>query len=130
MRLAEQPEDDQSRSPTELGGLSAQVVANFSVDAGRVARGIVDEFKPAFSIFIETALCQQVGGLHDGLDGIAQIVRQGSELTVRFDRGIRSFHTLQRELSSSHLVYIPEIPLNACAASRVQPLANTLSLSV
>jgi len=54
--------------------LCAQVVANLAIDARGVARSVIDQFEPALAVFVEVALCEQIRGLHDGFDGIAQVV--------------------------------------------------------
>src|SRR5258707_12816250 len=62
--------------PTKLGA-GLQYVADVTVDLGAVTTGFVDQISPFLGIFVQVGLGQQVRSLHDGLNGVAEIVRQG-----------------------------------------------------
>src|SRR6185437_12731762 len=46
--------------------LGTQDFADFPVDAGRVAGGIINQFHPFLVAVVELGLGQQIGSLHDG----------------------------------------------------------------
>ena len=59
-------------------GAGFQNVANIAVNFGAIPAGLIDQIRPLLGIFIQVGLGQQVRGLHDGLNGIAEIVRERS----------------------------------------------------
>src|SRR5581483_1830677 len=73
--------------------LIAQDLADFAIDARRVTSSRVNQLQPLLPVGIQFDLCQQVGGLHHRLDGVAEIVCQGAELRNGFcGQFRRSFH--------------------------------------
>ncbi len=56
------------------------------IDLYRVLRGLIDQFHPATQVFGRGRLRNQVGGLHDSLKRIAEIVRQHSKFFRQFCR--------------------------------------------
>src|SRR5436309_3359421 len=58
----------------------AQNIANLAIDLGRVAGAGVDHLRPFLAGLIQLRLVQQIAGLHDGLDGVGEVMRQGAQL--------------------------------------------------
>ena len=58
--------------------LVSKDVADFAIYAGSVASGVVDQFDPPLIIVVQSGLAEQVRGLHDGFDRVAEIVGQGA----------------------------------------------------
>src|SRR5271157_3294296 len=59
--------------------LRAQDFPDFAVDSGRLLGCFVDQVEPLTIVVVKLRLPQKVGGLHDGLDGIAEVVGQGTQ---------------------------------------------------
>src|SRR5260370_525689 len=66
--------------------LGAQNLAQLVIDFYRFLRGLIDQFDPAAQVFGRSRLRNQVGGLHDRFERIAEIVRQHSEFPRHFRR--------------------------------------------
>jgi hypothetical protein len=66
--------------------LLAQNLAQLVIDFYRVLRGLIDQFDPAARVLGRSCLRNQVGGLHNGFERIAEIVRQRSEFFRQFRR--------------------------------------------
>jgi hypothetical protein len=62
----------------------AQDVTQIPVDLDRILRGFVDHLDPAFHVFRRVRLGEQIAGLHDGFQGVAEFVCQGAKFFGRF----------------------------------------------
>ena len=62
--------------PREDSALGAQNLAQPLIDFYCVLRGLIDHFEPAARTLGQTVLRNQISGLHDGFEGIAEIVRE------------------------------------------------------
>ena len=69
------------RRPVRLRflALRAQYFADLAIDFCRVAGRLVDQVQPLSVGIVHLDLAEQVGGLHDGLNGIAEVVRKRPE---------------------------------------------------
>lgn len=63
-----------------FSSLGAQHLTELAIDMSSVLSGLLDEFDPFFSMRRHLDLAEQVGGLHDGFDRIAQIVHKFAHL--------------------------------------------------
>ena len=63
-----------------LLSLAAQHFAELTIDLGRALSGFGDQFDPLLSMRRQFELLEQVRSLHDGLDGITQIVNELAQL--------------------------------------------------
>jgi len=60
--------------------LTPENFAELAVDVGGVLDGFGDEFDPLFPVRREFELTQQVGSLHDGFEGVAQVMNEFAHL--------------------------------------------------
>lgn len=67
------------RPAVEHLAVVAHDFAELVVDVYRVLRGLIDELDPAALALGRAGLRNQVSGLNDGLEGVAEIVREGAE---------------------------------------------------
>jgi hypothetical protein len=81
--------------------LGAQNFADFAVDVSGVLGGVFDQVHPILARSLERQLAEEVGGLHNGFDGVAQVMRQGAQAADDF-RGkfLRVRHFLIRGTGS------------------------------
>src|SRR4051812_29540869 len=63
--------------------LGAQHIADAPVDLGGVAGALVDHVRPFLAGVIKLRGVQQVAGLHDALDRVAEVVSQGTQLLAQ-----------------------------------------------
>jgi len=71
-----------------FSSLAAEDFAELAVDLGRALSGFGDQFDPFLSVRRQFELAEQVRRLHDGLDGIAQIVNEFSQLIGDVNRDL------------------------------------------
>src|ERR1700692_868596 len=64
----------------------AQNLTQVSINFYGVLRSLVDHLDPSAQVFGRDRLRNQVGGLHDGLKRVAEIVRQSAEFLGQFSR--------------------------------------------
>jgi len=64
----------------ELLALRTKDLANLAVDPCRIFYSIVDQLHPLLIGSVKVRLAEEVRGLHDGFDRIAEIVRKSAEL--------------------------------------------------
>src|ERR1700692_3526216 len=64
----------------------AQNLSQVSINFYGVLRSLVDHLDPSAHVFGGDRLRNQVGGLHDGLKRVAEIVRQSAEFLGQFSR--------------------------------------------
>src|SRR5262249_32855526 len=67
------------RSPDPLSSIRSEHFADLAVNSGAVTTGLVHEVGPFLGIGLELHLGQQIGGLHDGLNGVGEMMSQGAE---------------------------------------------------
>jgi hypothetical protein len=66
--------------------LSAKNLTDLAIDLGGILGGFRNQLDPLLSMRWHFQLAEQVGSLHDGLDGIAEIVNQFAQMTGDFGR--------------------------------------------
>jgi hypothetical protein len=66
--------------------LSAKNLADLAIDLGGILSGFRNQRDPLLSMRWHFQLAEQVGSLHDGFDGIAEIVNQFAQLIGDFGR--------------------------------------------
>jgi len=68
-----------------MSSLFAKDLANFPVDLSGVLHRLFHQLNPFLPLRRHFELAQQVGRLHDGFDGVAQVVNQFTQLCDDFD---------------------------------------------
>ncbi len=78
--------------------LRAQELAQLVIDFYRFLRSLIDQLDPAACVLGRSSLRNQVSGLHDSFERIAEIVRQCAEFPRQFWRDFIGgiFHDLGR----------------------------------
>ncbi len=72
---------DAGRGEKKRLAVVAHDFAELVVDFYGILRGLIDELNPAAEALGRARLRDQVGRLNDGLEGVAEIVREGAEFT-------------------------------------------------
>jgi hypothetical protein len=63
----------------ELSGLSAKNLAEFAIELSGILGGVLDQVDPLFLFAGKIGLTEQVGGLHDRLERVAEVVSEGAQ---------------------------------------------------
>lgn len=74
------------REVTSVSAVRAKNLTYLAIDVGCILRGVFDQANPLRAVGSLVKLAEKVGGLHDGFNRIAQIMRQAAEPTDDFGR--------------------------------------------
>src|SRR5208283_3908200 len=82
--------------------VAAQQFAELDVDLDGFFGRLIDHFNPAAGVLGRTGLRDQVRGLHDGFEGVAEVVRQKAKVLCE---GSGDFIVSARHAGSSYLAW-------------------------
>jgi hypothetical protein len=95
------------REVTNVSAVRAKNLTYLAIDVGGILSGVFDEANPLRAVGSLVKLAEKVGGLHDGFNRIAQIMRQAAEPTDDFGRELlRVDHGLFPDASDLRRLYV------------------------
>ena len=66
--------------------MAAENLAEFAIEVRGVLGGVLDELDPLVLLASETGLAEEVRGLHDGFERVAEVVSEGAQAGVHGSR--------------------------------------------
>jgi len=113
----------QRPEPVQCLAIRPQYFSQFAIDPDCFLRRLVEHLCPAARVWWQVRLRNEIGGLHDGFERIAEIVSQGTQFKRDFSRDLVavSFHliTSPRQAIAGHRLGVHCLPKSSAVDSQL-----------